>query len=80
MVPKYKIYEEKPGIEKTYKFVRKIKEDMYLYENIYNNMDRHCFNRYDLGMIKDAGIIQKKNLKEWAKTYLHRRPKKNSSK
>ena len=79
-IPKYKIYEEKNGTIRTYKFVRKVKENMYLYENIYNNMDRHCFNDYDLGLVKDTGLMDKLSLKEWAKIYLHRRPKKNNNK
>jgi hypothetical protein len=75
-VPTYKNYEEKTGIIKTYKFVRKVKDNMYLYENIYNNMDRHCFTKYDLGLVKDPGIVNKRSIKEWAKIYLHRKPKK----
>ena len=44
-----------------------------LYENIYNNMDRHCFNDYDLGLVDDTGLTKKLTLKEWAKIYLKRK-------
>ena len=72
-IPKYKIYVERNQVQKTYKFVRKVKDNMYLYENIYNSMDRHCFNDYDLGLVDDTGLTKKLTLKEWAKIYLKRK-------
>lgn len=63
VIPKTHIYNNK-----EYTFVKQCNNNLFLYQC--EDWDRHCFTKYDLGLVKKLDIIKHKRMKEYAKEYL----------